>query len=72
MDCKGCEFYLTDEDLKNIDRIKIEYSIHDKNHKLDNLLELLKKNGFKCMIFRNSDTSRKSNTNAGNIFATRI
>ena len=72
MDCKGCEFYLTDEDLKNIDRIKIEYSIHDKNHKIDNLLELLKKNGFKCMIFRNSDTSRKSNTNTGNIFATRI
>ena len=72
MDCKGCEFYLTDEDLKNIDRIKIEYSIHDKNHKLDNLLELLKKNGFKCMIFRNSDTSRQSNTDAGNIYATRI
>ena len=72
MDCKGCEFYLTDEDLKDIDRIKIEYSIHDKNHKLDNLLELLKKNGFKCMIFRNSDTNRRSNTDVGNIYATRI
>ena len=22
MDCKECEFYLTDEDLKDIDRIK--------------------------------------------------
>jgi len=72
MDCKGCEFYLTDEDLENIDRIKIEYSIHDKNHKIDNLLELLKNNGFKYMIFRNSDTNRRSNTYAGNIFATKV
>ena len=72
MDCKGCEFNLTDEDLENIDRIKIEYSIHDKNHKIDNLLELLKNNGFKYMIFRNSDTNRRSNTYAGNIFATKV
>jgi FkbM family methyltransferase len=72
MDCKGCEFFLTSEDLKNIDRIKIEYSIHDKNHKLENLLKLLKENNFHCMLFRNSSTTRRPTTLSGNIFASRI
>ena len=35
MDCKGCEFFLSDNDLKNIDRIKLEYSIHDKKYKAE-------------------------------------
>ena len=45
MDCKECEFYLTDEDLKDIDRIKLEYTIQNKKFKLDDLLDLLKRNG---------------------------
>ena len=72
MDCKGCEFFLTDEDLKNIDRIKIEYSVRNKAHTLENLLELLKRNGFNCIIYRNVDTNRQSNLVNANIFASRI
>ena len=31
MDCKECEFYLTDDDLKDVDRIKLEYTIQNEN-----------------------------------------
>lgn len=72
MDCKGCEFFLTTEDLKGIDRVKIEYGIHGKKNTLENLLTLLKQNGFHCMIFRTNDTSRLSNMIGGTIFASRI
>lgn len=72
MDCKGCEFFLTDDDLKDIDMIKIEYSIHDKNHKSENLLKLLNQNGFKTMIYRTSDSVRVSNFTNGTIFGSRI
>ena len=71
MDCKGCEFFLSDNDLKNIDRIKLEYSIHDKKYKLNDLLELFKRNGFKCSIFRNQDVNRRSNKFSGTIYATK-
>ena len=72
MDCKGCEFFLSDEDLKDIDRIKIEYSTHGQANKLENLLKLLKQNGFQCMIYRLSATSRFSILVCGSIFASRI
>ena len=72
MDCKECEFYLTDEDLKDIDRIKLEYAIQNKKFKLDDLLDLLKRNGFKCSIFRHQDSNRLSNKIAGNIYATKV
>jgi FkbM family methyltransferase len=72
MDCKECEFYLTDDDLKDIDRIKLEYTIQNKKFKLDDLLDLLKRNGFKCSIFRNQDAGRLSNRIAGTIYATKI
>ena len=72
MDCKECEFYLTDEDLKDIDRIKLEYTIQNKKFKLDDLLDLLTRNGFKCSIFRNQDLNRLSNRIAGNIYAVKV
>ena len=72
MDCKECEFYLTDEDLKDIDRIKLEYTIQNKKFKLDDLLDLLKRNGYRCSIFRNGDINRLSNRIAGNIYATKL
>ena len=72
MDCKGCEFYLTDDDLKDVDRIKLEYTISNKKFKLDDLLDLLKRNGFRYSIFRNQDTNRLSNRIAGNIYATKL
>ena len=72
MDCKECEFYLTDNDLKDIDRIKLEYTIWNKKYKLEDLLDLLKRNGFKCSIFRHEDNSRLSNRIGGNIYATKV
>ena len=72
MDCKECEFYLTNEDLKDIDRIKLEYTIMNKKYKLDDLLDLLKRNGFMCSIFRHIDTSILSNRFSATIYATKV
>ena len=72
MDCKECEFYLTDEDIKDIDRIKLEYTIRDKKYTLDFLLDLLKRNGFKCSIYRANDRGRLSNRISGLIYATKL
>ena len=72
MDCKECEFYLTDNDLKDIDRIKLEYTIWNKKYKLEDLLDLLKRNGFKCSIFRHSTTDRHSNRISGSVYATKV
>ena len=72
MDCKECEFYLTDNDLRDIDRIKLEYTIWNKKYTLNDLLELLKRNGFKYSIFRHGDNSRLSNRIGGTIYATKV
>ena len=47
-------------------------AILNKKFKLDDLLDLLKRNGFRCSIFRHVDTSRLSNRIAGNIYATKV
>jgi len=44
----------------------------NKKFKLDDLLDLLKRNGFKCSIFRNNPTTRLSNRIGGNIYATKL
>ena len=72
MDCKECEFYLTDDDLKDIDRIKLEYAIIDKKYKLDDLLDILRRNGFMCSIFRHVDTGIRSNRFTGTIYARKV
>ena len=80
MDCKGCEFYLSDEDLKDIDRIKIEYqtdqreevSFSKNSKKSEDLLKLLKKNDFHCMIYRHNIISRLSNSIDAVVFGSRI
>ena len=72
MDCKECEFYLTDDDIKDIDRIKLEYTILDKKYTLDDLLDLLKRNGFRCSIFRHQEFQRLSNRISGTIYATKV
>jgi len=71
MDCKGCEFFLTKEDLENVKNIKLEYSIQNKKNKLENLLHLLESAGFNCMTYRHSETGRVSNEFEGNIFGTK-
>ena len=72
MDCKGCEFLLTKEDLENVDNVKIEYSIQGKKNKLEKLLQLLESMGFKCMLYRLTEQGRISNKFDGNIYGTKI
>lgn len=59
MDCKGCEFSLTENVLKNIDRVKIEFSKFGDYH-LEDLLKLLEKSGFEYMTFQVEPTHHVS------------
>tara|TARA_B100000029_G_scaffold116389_1_gene109183 strand:- start:19381 stop:20493 length:1113 start_codon:yes stop_codon:yes gene_type:complete len=68
MDCKGCQFFLTKDSLKMVDMVKIEYGIRERNHKIDDLLELLKASDFDCVIYRTNPFHRVSNKIGGNIF----
>jgi len=61
IDCKGCEFFLNEDVLKNVNMVKIEYSIHSNEHKMENLLKVLGNAGFSCLVYRNSDQSRRAN-----------
>jgi len=70
MDCKGCEFFIPDDALKQIDRIKIEYVARGK-YRVEDLLKQLKESGFKCTMYRDSDSKNSSNI-AGYLYGTRI
>ncbi|NDB47536.1 MAG: hypothetical protein EB163_09770 [Nitrososphaeria archaeon] len=72
MDCKGCEFFLNEEVLKNVNMVKIEYSIHSNEHKMENLLRVLENAGFRCLVYRNNDQNRRSNRLSGNIYGIKI
>lgn len=72
MDCKGCEFFLNDAVLKNVNMIKVEYSIHSNEHKMENLLNVLENANFKCMVYRNSEQNRRTNKLSGNIYGIKI
>jgi len=68
MDCKGCEFFLNEEVLRNVNMVKIEYSIHSTEHKMENLLKILENANFKCVVYRNSDQNRRTNRLSGNVY----
>ena len=51
---------------------KSKYTIQNKKFKLDDLVDLLKRNGFKCSIFRNQEFGRTSNRIGGTIYATKV
>lgn len=68
MDCKGCQFFLGTDSLKNIDRVKIEYGIRNKEHKLEDLTKMLKNSGFDYVIYRTNPFHRISNKKGGNIY----
>ena len=72
MDCKGCQFFLTKDSLKMVDMVKIEYGIRERNHKIDDLLELLKASDFDYVIYRTNPFHRVSNKIGGNIFGKKI
>jgi len=61
MDCKGCEFFITNNSLKKVDSVKIEFSKFQESHNLKDLLELLEKEGFEYMTYKHDPTSHESN-----------
>jgi FkbM family methyltransferase len=69
-DCKGCEFFLTPDALKKIDRVKIEYITAFSKDRLTDLLDILQKSNFEFMIYRiNPLLLGMSNKVSGHIFA---
>tara|TARA_B110000014_G_scaffold148362_1_gene103303 strand:+ start:3692 stop:4831 length:1140 start_codon:yes stop_codon:yes gene_type:complete len=71
MDCKGAEFTLKPDHLEMVENIKIEYMALAKEHKIENLIELFTKSGFKIRLFKHDSSTRKSFNIGGNIFATK-
>lgn len=69
MDCKGCEFFLKDENLDIVDRLKIEFLAYDENHKLENLLKILEGKNFQYIIFRHEPIFYRSNSYSATIYA---
>ena len=74
MDCKGCEFFLTENDLKNVDKVKIEYEAFPYvSHNLEELLMVLEKSGFEYMIYRsNPNRDSFSNKLSGHLYGRKI
>ncbi len=68
MDCKGCEFFLTEKDLELVDKIKIEYMDEQNPRKFKDLIKLLEKMKFGYIIYRISPFDRMSNKIFGHIF----
>ena len=69
MDCKGCEFFLTELALEKIQRIKIEFSGFHPEKTVEDVLQNLKNAGFSYVIYRSSETRNHSNKEIGYIYA---
>jgi FkbM family methyltransferase len=73
MDCKGCEKYLTEKALEQVDRVKIEYDgVFYGAYKLEDLLSMLKKAGFDCVLYRISPFYYQSIKLTGHIYGKRV
>ena len=69
MDCKGCEFLLTENALKNVESLKIEYTNNfDKTQTLNQLLDTLEKSGFEFMTFSHNPMYHQSFQNITNVY----
>lgn len=68
LDCKGCEFFLEDNELTNIKTIKIEYYSLIKEHKVDALINLLKTK-FDLILYKHTPTDTTPLMKHGNILA---
>lgn len=73
-DCKGCEFFLQEKDLRKVSQVKIEYEAFDyTNHSLTELLKVLDNSGFKYMLYRvNPNRDRFSNALSGHLFGKKL
>jgi len=67
MDCKGCEFFLTENSLKNVDRVKIEFSKFG-NANLEDLLKLLTHANFEYMTYQHEPSHHVSTLIETNIY----
>ena len=69
MDCKGCETFLTKEDLEKVHSIKIEYfSSFENKNTLQDMLNILENVGFNCMTYSGSPDYHNSLLHGTNIF----
>ena len=71
IDCKGCEFTLTNKDLENVQNLKIEYMPIDPSHDISNLIKLIENSNFQLRLFQHEVDTRKSFKKGGNILATK-
>jgi len=72
MDCKACEFFLTENGLKSVDSVKIEYIANEKDRKLDDLVKTLENVGFKIRIYRVDQFQSGSNKMSGHIYGKKL
>ncbi len=65
IDCKGGEFFLKENELKNINKVKIEYYSLIPEHRVSDLMKTLK--NFKTIIFKHTPNDTSSLLKHGNI-----
>ena len=68
LDCKGCEYFISEKDLEKIDRIKIEFNANNSPLKLESLLNKLKTAGFEYMLYKTNPRKRTSNRTDSHVF----
>mgnify|MGYP001334709595 CR=1 FL=1 len=69
-DCKGCEFFLKEEDLEKVEQVKIEYEAFEyTKHSITELTNVLDNSGFEYIIYRiDPKKDRYSNSVSGHLF----
>jgi len=72
MDCKGCEAFLNKEDLEIVKRVKIDYIINTKSHKIESVLNLLEELGYEFIIYKHNSFDVNPFKNSGNVLAEKI
>ncbi len=72
LDCKGCEYFISEKDLEKIDRVKIEFNEKNSPLKLESLLNKLKTAGFQYMIYKTNPRKRTSNRTDSHVFGKKI
>ncbi len=72
LDCKGCEFFLNEEDLRTVKRVKIEYFSYLESHKMDSLIKLLRDLNYEVILFKHLTTDISPLEKIGNILAEKM
>lgn len=66
IDCKGCEFNLTESVLENVDAIKISNTYDPSpQRKQEDLINLLERAGFRCVVYRSNPNRDRHSTKLG-------